>query len=188
MKIKFSIIFLSLSIFLSIFNFSCKELPGKDDPRVIAFLEQFDEEKFLVQIEEMRSKYEEVAKEVKEKEKTTSEIKEKYRATKKAYNQVLDDYIKDINTIKDIASFETFRPRENYKQDIERAKDAGDQFLAVAYKAIKGDTAFSPAVKAWVIQKLWNGIKEIHNQYLAYLKTQLELRINKAKFKNWGDI
>ena len=156
-----------------------------ENEEVQAFLEVFDEEKFLVQIEENRAEYEELVKRIKKKDQADEELKVLYRNTRKAYNQVLDEYIEDIQGIDNIIVFELFMPKVNYKHDIEEAKKLGDQFLIMGHKLLSGETAFSPSIKAWIMKKLWASIQFVHNEYLEYVKLKMEYRIEKAKFKPW---
>jgi len=183
---KKSISFLMLILTVTFFT-NCKTaVPGMNS-EAQKFLERYNKEKFLQQIEEQRSFHNKIVVRLKEEGKTSEELKLKYVEVQSAYNNVLDKMITDVKKVKNIIGFQTIDANNRYSSELNDAKIKGDAFVTAASQALNDDS-LSVALFEFAISKIWPLVQKVHDKYLAYTKLKMESRINETKYQFWENI
>lgn len=183
---------LPFTLILSVFFISgCSSInasmAGKNS-KVKEFLTDFSKNEFFDLMEKERERSENMVRMLKTADVANSSLTRKYEEVETAYNEILDNFIEDIWAQKNILSFKSFNPNETYKRDLEEAERLSNDFINAGLQAQGKDVAVNSVSVKWVINKIWDVMKKVHNRYLKYCKEKMENKIHRAKFKSWSSI
>ena len=150
-----------------VFN-ACSSISPANNPEVQKFINRFSKQQFLIQMEDERKRYEDIARMLKHQNKETGKIIELYQSTQSSYNMALDYMTEDIAPIKNIVSFQVFDSERKYKAQLDRARDAGRLYEIEANKAMGVNKGVVSTVFV-LLDEVYPLIKNVHDKYLLSL-------------------
>ncbi len=179
-------------VLIGVFCFSCSGIKkiqnvADENDQVKKFLERFDKEAFLRQVEEQRTLHEDVVRQLKKEGRETQGLKLKYLDTQRAYNNVLQKMRSDIKGVKNIAAFQFFDTKSKYAEDLVEAQKVGNIFISDASEQLKTELLTGGIIK-FVVNKIYPFIKKVHETYLNHVKLKMSDRIQQSEFRFWDDI
>lgn len=159
----------------------------KNNYEINSFWKQFNKSEFIQTIENKKLNVEKYVIDLKNSKLENKDIILLYTEVQESYNDVLNTMEVDINSINNILDFSTFNATNRYQAQLQLAEKKETMFInaALRLKNPNAETSFFGDLFNGLLSFI-PGLSTAQSIYLDFIKQDLNVQLNNAKWKSWN--